>query len=512
MRDERSGGPGDGGCSTARARTARGARLACLLLGALACGLAGPACGGADAAAPEPEPPPCNGPDFAGKPFGTRCGALVDGLGRQVRLFGVNARVAGVFDVTFDDGRAALEPLAAFGAEDARRMRALGLSSLRLPIQWSGVEPTETRGFDEGYLDRVAHAVDVAHDAGLWVLVDFHQDAYSKELGEDGAPYWAIVPPPPAKLGGPLLDLDKRRLSKPVLDAFETFFGSSPDGARLRTRFASMAAHVASRLARHPGVMGFELFNEPIATTAQLRAFHTQLLAAIREVAPDKLVLFEPPALRNIIDSAEIPEMGLGPGTVYAPHVYTSVFVGDDARAAVSKDTLRRSYEAARDEALGWQAPLVVTEYGFPPQASNFTSYVRWHDELAEELGASTYFWLWKELTQGAWGLYDFDATGAAKERAVVVSALSRVRVEACAGRVVSIDHHVDAGTLAMTFFGLPSTREHLVSLGTRFVAKRTRCDGADAVRSDGEPMRVTCGGPGRHVLELEYAPRASGP
>jgi len=35
-------------------------------------------------------------------------------------------------------------------------------------------------------------------------------------LGEDGAPYWAIVPPPPERLGGPLVDLEARRLSKPV--------------------------------------------------------------------------------------------------------------------------------------------------------------------------------------------------------------------------------------------------------------------------------------------------------
>lgn len=196
------------------------------------------------------------------------------------------------------------------------------------------------------------------------MLVDFHQDAYSKEIGEDGAPDWAIVPrPPPPKLGGPLLDLDKRRLSKPVNDAFDTFFGTSPDGARLRARFARMASHVAARFARHAGVLGFELFNEPVAAAERLRAFHTDLLAALRSVAPEKLVFFEPPAIRNFLDSADVPESGLGAGTVYAPHVYTSAFASDDARAAVSKNNLRRSYEAARDEAAGWQAPLVVTEY-----------------------------------------------------------------------------------------------------------------------------------------------------
>ena len=484
-------------------------RVGRIALALAACAVFPPACGNGDAG-PQDEPLPCSGPELAGAPLGIRCGALVDAQGREVRLFGVNARIAGVFDVTFSDGRAALEPLPVFGPADARRMRALGFSSLRLPIQWSGVEPTETGGFDEAYLARVGQAVDAAQGAGLSVLVDFHQDAYSKEIGEDGAPFWAIAPaPPPMKLAGPLVDLDKRRLSKPVLDAFDTFFGTSAEGARLRTRFTAMARHVAEHFAHHPGVIGFELYNEPVATEDRLRAFHTEVLPVVQAAAPQKLVLFEPPAIRNIIDSANIPETGLGPGTVYAPHVYTSAFASDAARAAVSKDTLRRSYEAARDEAAGWQAPLVVTEFGFPPQAANFASYVRWHAELAEELGASTYFWLWKELSQGAWGLYDFDAAGTAKERDAVVSALSRVRLEACAGRVVSIDHSVESGTLKVTFVGMESSSEHLVSFGTRFKATRASCDGTDAaIIIDGEPARVTCGGAGRHVLELAYAPR----
>ncbi|HEY6035212.1 MAG TPA: hypothetical protein VIV58_13150, partial [Kofleriaceae bacterium] len=38
---------------------------------------------------------------------------LRDDQGRIALLHGVNARIAGVFDVTFDDGRTALEPIPA---------------------------------------------------------------------------------------------------------------------------------------------------------------------------------------------------------------------------------------------------------------------------------------------------------------------------------------------------------------------------------------------------------------
>lgn len=455
---------------------------------------------------PEGAPPPaCEGPAFEGSPLSIRCGALVDERGREVRLHGINARVEGVFDVALDGGRVPLETIPPFGPDDARRMRELGFAALRLPIHWSGVEPTEDGGFDEAYLGRVRAAVDAAHGSGLYVLVDFHQDAYSKEIGEDGAPYWAIVPPPPKKLEGPLTDLDQRRLSKPVLDAFETFFGPSPDGARLRDRFAKMVAHVAAAFADHPGVIGFELFNEPMASFAALRSFHAALLPVVRQAAPRKLVVFEPPAIRNFTDRAEIPDAPLGPGTAYAPHVYTAAFGSAEVRAAVTEDAVRRSYEAARVEADAWQAPLVVTEIGFPPSDPRFAEYMGWHASLADELGASTFFWLWKEASQGSWGLYDVDAAGKATERAGVIAALSRVRMEACAGRIERIER--SAGSLRVTFSGTDTPREHRFSVGTRFAIDRATCDGAPATVT-AQPSNValvTCGGGGRHVVEVYF-------
>lgn len=460
-------------------------------------------CGASDGApSVVPEPLPCAGPSFEGSPLSIRCGALADAQGREVRLHGVNARVEGVFDVALDGGRTPLEPIPPFGPDDARRMRALGLNALRLPIQWSGVEPSESGGFDDAYLARVQAAVDVAHAADLLVLVDFHQDAYSKEIGEDGAPYWATVPAP-VKLEGPLDDLEKRRLSKPVLDAFETFFGASPDGARLRGRFAQMVAHVAARFSEHPAVIGFELFNEPIATPAQLRAFHVEVLAALRAAAPRKLAFFEPLAIRNFLDSAEITDAPLGPGTAYSPHIYTTAFGSAEARAAVTEDSLRRSYENARAEADAWQAPLVVTELGFPPSDPRFSEYMGWHGALADELGASTFFWVWKEMTQGSWGVYDYDAAMRPVERAPVVAALSRVQLDACAGRVVLFER-LGSATLRVTFEGTEGTREHRLSVGDGFTALGATCDGASAAIVAATPtITVTCGGPGRHVLEL---------
>jgi len=456
-------------------------------------------CSAEDPAAVETNAP-CSEPAQAGSPLGVHCGQLVDSDGRVVFLRGVNARVEGVFDVTFDDGRTALEEIPPFTADDALAMRDFGFDALRLPINWSGVEPTKDGGFDEAYLDRVEQAVEHAHAAGLRVLLDIHQDAYSKEIGEDGAPLWAILPPPTKLLEGPLTDLEDRRFSKQVLDAFDTFFGESADGSWLRERFTAMAVHVMKRFEAHPAVIGLEIFNEPQTTQAGVMALNDAAYPALRAAAPKKLYLFEPPVTRNVLDVAPVPDAPLGPMTGYAPHIYTLAFVSTDAqKQAMTKETLRNSHANARVEADAWQAPLVITEWGFGPNAIKASEYFTWQSELAEESFASSFFWLWKEQSQGNWGCFDYDpGKQVFSERASVKKALARVRPMAVAGWPTRVAFDRATGVFELEFAGNPSVgAPHRIAVAPVLGAPTTvECDGQSAdyvVAEDGE-VRVSCG------------------
>jgi endoglycosylceramidase len=479
----------------------------------VACGTsgnpAGPGDGGAAEAAADAGLPPCTSPEFEGSPLAVHCNALVDAQGRTVLLHGLNARVAGVFDVTFTDGRAPLQTIPVFGAADAARIRQLGFDALRLAVNWSGIEPNDGAGFVESYLDQVAAVVDACRAADVLVLVDFHQDDYSKEIGEDGAPYWAIQPPPSMVHGGPLGPLNP--MPPDVINAYQTFFGTSAEGATLRARFAAMAAHVAARFAGDDHVLGFELYNEPLTDEADLLAFDQQILQAIRGAAPNKLVLFEPVVTRNEVDVAPIGQGSLGAGTVYAPHVYTFAFTGDPATFMnLTKEELERSNDSARAEADGWQAPLVITEWGFDPGNVAYANYVRWQQELQDQNLASAFYWLWKEYGTGSWGFYDFDADAGAlaggTERAAVVAAMSRVRLERAAGRLVSVAYDEGAKAFTATFVGDAAvTAPNVVSIGATagFASFAATCDGAPVQTTGASLVSLPCGGPGVHTIAL---------
>jgi endoglycosylceramidase len=447
-------------------------------------------------------------------PWSTRCGHLVDASGRVVVVHGINARIDGVFDVTLDGGRIPLQPIPAFGVEDARRMRALGFNLLRIPMQWSGVEPTETGGFDTTYLDRVAAAVAAARAGGLHVLLDLHQDAYSKEIGEDGAPLWAIVPPPERLLQGPLTDLAERRTSAQVLRAFGTFFGDGADGGRLRTRYAAMAAAVARRFDPDPTVIGLELYNEPVAPDPQVWRLHAEIAPAVRAASPRMLLVFEPDATRRLLlNRSQMPSAPFPvPGGVYAPHTYPLAFSGTEAqRNSFTFDSLRPAVDSARAEADAWRVPLLITEWGYDPRGIRAEAYHRYLQDAQAEAMAGAMYWLWKEQSQGSWGLHDYDdASNTWRERASVRRMLARVRPEAIAGTPMGWSWDADRRVFSLRFEGRAevTTPHRLYLPETQDIPGNwtARCDAAPAalVRDAATGVaEVRCHGPGPHLLTV---------
>lgn len=431
---------------------------------------------------------------------------LVDERGREVMLHGVNARVEGIFDVSFSDGRLPLEEIPRWTADDLRFLRDdVGMNALRLPINWSGLEPQEAGVLDETYLARVDDVLDVCAQLAVWCLVDLHQDAYSKEIGEDGAPLWAIQPPPTELLGGPLRDLAERRLSAQVLAAFDTFFSGS---GGVQDAFLDLLVRLAERWRGKPYLLGLEVFNEPVGDDLPILGFAQRAIEAIHDVDPNRLVIWEPNSLRNLQDTTSTDGGLRQANDAYAPHLYPEIFSGrrdlwesrDPARLVLSCDN-------ARTEADEHDAPLVVTEFGNAPQFEHGLAWIERMQREMDRVRASRFFWVYEEILQGEWGF--FDAGHVLREP--LVSILARPTPEAIAGTIRSIqveDDHV----LRVRFSG---GGEHAVRLPARFFSDgaAATCDGrtVEVRDDDSAPGRVfvacgEAGAPASHLLVV--APR----
>ncbi len=72
-------------------------------------------------------------------------------------------------------------PLSA-AREHYARLRAAGFNSMRLLVLWEAVEPRKKGEYDQEYLDYLRELVKQANEYGLYVLIDFHQDIFSRHL------------------------------------------------------------------------------------------------------------------------------------------------------------------------------------------------------------------------------------------------------------------------------------------------------------------------------------------
>jgi endoglycosylceramidase len=429
--------------------------------------------------------------------------------GRQLIFRGYNAKVDGIFDVKFDDGRAPNYTFNSFDEASAQRFEELGFSALRLPISWSALEPAPLR-YSAAFFDKVDAVLAMAKAHHFYVLFDMHQDSYSKEIGEDGAPLWAIVPAPTTLLSGP--SDDSRRLSGPVLAAGFSFFAdaTASDGRSLQSAFIAAVSQIAKRYVGRPEVLGFEAFNEPVVLNGtQLGDFHARVADALHAIDGDAPALFEPIATRNQTDRAVEPPAPFshGPGG-YAPHIYTGWFSAPDQHGWESQDpaVLYASMEAANREALAWNCPLFITEFGCDQGAEKGPKWLAAELDLQDRFLASSTAWVWEE--GGTWGLRD----GARAEHAATVAVMARAYPRAVAGDLLAIEHP-SAGRLTVRYRATESTKllPHEVSASAAWVSDyKIVCDGVEvpAERATGRASFRCPWSPGDHVFELVGTPR----
>lgn len=413
-----------------------------------------------------------------------------DGRGRQLLFRGYNAKVAPIFDVTFDDGRTPTQTVLSLDEAGATRFEELGFNVLRLPVSWSGLEP-RPREYPEAFLAKIGEVLAMAKRHHVYVIIDMHQDAYSKEIGEDGAPLWAIVPPPSMLLSGPYDD--KRRTSDVVLNAGYSFFANAnaTDGRPLQEAFVTAVQRIAQRYVGDPSVLGYEAFNEPVDLSQErLDAFHERFANGIHAIDRDAPILFEPLVFRNQTDQAVVPTEPWrhGPGA-YSPHVYTGQFSIPSQNGWESEDPalLEPSMTKAAAEAAAWQTPLFVTEYGCDQSIARGPKWLAAELDLQDRVLASSTAWVWAET--GQWGLRKADNS----ENAATAKTMARSFPRAVAGDLVAIERPAPAH-LRVRYRATARTRglPHEVSASPAYASNyRASCDGT-AVTMTRETGRVT--------------------
>ncbi|NVB84597.1 MAG: cellulase family glycosylhydrolase [Kofleriaceae bacterium] len=331
-------------------------------------------------------------------------------------------------------------------ADYARARDEWGFNSLRFVMTWAAVEPMPDV-YDDTYLDGVVERMRWAHDAGLHVVLDMHQDIYGEGFGFDGAPRWtcdesryaAFVPVEPWFLNA---------VDPNVTACVDEFYTR----ADLREHFVAAWHHVAERLVGEPAVIGFDVLNEPNwgtypifqFETDRLKPLYIDVVTAVREVAPDWVAFIEPSASRNGGIPTKLDSLPFG-DIVYSPHSYDQ-----DAEAGGGFDESHRqkildTLGELRAEARTLGAGLWIGEYGGMAASPGIVPYMTAQYDAAGAVGAGTMYWSY-DKGDGGYSILAGDGS----EKPELVGVLVRPYPELVAGTPVS--YAFDAATRTFTF------------------------------------------------------------
>jgi len=378
---------------------------------------------------------------------------LLDARGREVLLRGVN--VDGIVDYFRNDlslsypsgptaysaGACPPDDTSVEGVRmcefDLPQMRPLGYNVVRLNLSWSLLEP-QPGVIDATYVDRIAQVVGWARGQGVYVVLDMHQDAWSKYVftppgqtcppptggirGYDGAPQWASAHATPAcAIHG------TRELDPAVQEDFQRLWSdlAGPDGVGLQEHYANVMLALAHRFVDDPTVAGYEIMNEPspgyvapdVSDATELFPFYAKAINTVVHGVTNFRQLFfvEPDVARDVSDQRTVfapwSTYSSYQNVVYAPHVYSGVFT-IDALINAPNPTLfppSQGYANAVADAKALGLPLWVGEFGCGPSDDNTLLEQYYAQQDVAGLGGA--LWLWKENANDAfptqfWGVY----------------------------------------------------------------------------------------------------------
>jgi endoglycosylceramidase len=324
---------------------------------------------------------------------------LMDGSGRQVILRGVNA-----------GGRSKLPPFYPFDPTPdfetaldryADGIQALGFNVVRLLVIYEAAEPVRGQ-YDEKYLAGYDRMVQAFSRRGIRIIVDAHQDIYSRRLCGDGFPDWTLR----EKDRDRKQDQDCKMWSVhyftgPVAKSFDRFW-SNADG--IQDRYVEFFGMLARRYAAEPAVIGFEPINEPFPGRSGLAHYskwyekrlyplYERVGEAVHSANPRYLVFADICPLENtgLWNSKRArPEIS---NLVFAPHYYNLGTFGISSGPERQRAAMRQGLEKHQAQSRSWDVPMLVTEYGISPLFKTAPSYITTLYSLFDEFQLSGTFW-----------------------------------------------------------------------------------------------------------------------
>jgi hypothetical protein len=226
--------------------------------------------------------------------------------------------------------------------KDLTLLKDLGFNIVRLLVIWKAIEPSANQKLEllpdgEKYLRLVKKIIDhLYYKLGIYTIIDFHQDIAHENFGGDGFPDWTIkndlhyflykmyyyfLEPEQVKKVWFVKYSTNMLVRRTLKDFWENrVINKIP----VRTHFEKTVLQAVTFFShsnndrRHPGILGYELFNEPYQVnsinkkefeTNHLIGLYSSIIEKVKIVDSQSFIFIEPRADWNLFPVVDIEKL-----------------------------------------------------------------------------------------------------------------------------------------------------------------------------------------------------------
>jgi len=257
------------------------------------------------------------------------------------------------------------DPRNSLNEQDMANLREWGFNAVRLGVMWPGVEPAP-KAYNQTYLSAMRRIVEMLYQHDIYTIVDFHQDIIAERWCGEGVPDWVLslmangtnstgihtkcdgAFPTVASVFGACVPFDHYNISSDPATGFPNrdeclsnpfaSYYATPDVTsawrsfyetpEVQEAFVGYWDVVASAFAGVPGLIGYDLLNEPFpgdiwhspysqpwvwepgsADQLHLEPMYSRLHQTIRKVDTTAMLFYEPTPVPDVIPTS-VPLLG----------------------------------------------------------------------------------------------------------------------------------------------------------------------------------------------------------
>ncbi|MGE0174542.1 MAG: cellulase family glycosylhydrolase [Oligoflexales bacterium] len=276
-------------------------------------------------------------------------------------------------------GDSKVPPFKTVKPADLAFLANIGVNSIRMLFIWEAFEPKKGV-YDLTYLDHIESLVKEAANLGLYVVIDIHQDGYSRFSAQGcgaGFPEWTIpkeFPRGKADNGSKCKAWALFAISDVYMHRAWNAFYANKDG--VRDSYLAMLEQLAKRVGPYGNLIGYDPLNEPWGFEGtELIDLYEDAEKRIRSVDPKAIIFVGPHAATN---SGVVPTFLRKPkfkNFAYAPHYYNPILMSTQVWANIPPVSVGL-FQLIQTAHLRFNVPFYLGEFGVTVETMNHEAYI----------------------------------------------------------------------------------------------------------------------------------------